>query len=62
MREERSERMAIGIDIPVSTTTLPCKCVPISGTSNRDMVVEASIAHRKHKSRSLNEDFDKKNS
>jgi hypothetical protein len=27
-------------NIPVSTMTLPCRCVPKSGTSNRDMAFQ----------------------
>jgi hypothetical protein len=41
MKRKRKGREMV-IDIPVSTMTLFCNCVPISGTSNRDMV-EASM-------------------
>lgn len=35
-------------NIPVSTMTLPCRCVPRSGTSNRDMVFNA-LHHQQHR-------------
>lgn len=46
----------IVLDIPVNTTTLSCNCVPISGTSNRDMVMlQCSHLRKRIKISVLNE-------